>query len=258
MAIALLLALGFAGAFVSGLLGVGGAIVLIPLLLYVPPLFGLPAYPIGHVAGMTMVQVLAASLVGIAAHRRRGHFALGLAVPLAAASGVGAALGGWGSASPSERFMSLLFALLALLAGGLMLVPMPEPVEGEASLGGSRLAFGVAMAGGVGVLSGLIGAGGAFLMSPLMRVGLRLPMRTVIGTSLAIVLASGLLGTIGKALAGQIPWSETVWVVTGALLGAPLGATVSHRLQGKTLQWLLAAAILGSGLRMVWQLMAER
>ncbi|HEX9125912.1 MAG TPA: sulfite exporter TauE/SafE family protein, partial [Methylomirabilota bacterium] len=59
-----LAALGFAGAFASGLVGVGGAIVMIPLLLYVPPLLGVGSLDIKTVAGVTMAQVLAASVMG--------------------------------------------------------------------------------------------------------------------------------------------------------------------------------------------------
>ena len=65
-----LAALGFAGAFTSGLVGVGGAIVMIPLLLYVPPLLGVGSLDIKTVAGVTMAQVLAASVMGAWTHGR--------------------------------------------------------------------------------------------------------------------------------------------------------------------------------------------
>ena len=56
--------LGFCGAFVSGLVGVGGAIVMIPLLYYVPPLLGAGELPIQQVAGLSMTQVVAAAQIG--------------------------------------------------------------------------------------------------------------------------------------------------------------------------------------------------
>ena len=65
-----LAALGFAGAFASGLVGVGGAIVMIPLLFYVPPLLAVGSLDIKLVAGVTMAQVLAASAVGVWTHGR--------------------------------------------------------------------------------------------------------------------------------------------------------------------------------------------
>src|SRR5882672_9300971 len=65
-----LVLLGFTGAIVAGLLGVGGAIVMIPLLLYVPSLLGVGALDMRNVAGVTMVQVFVAAVSGMIAHRR--------------------------------------------------------------------------------------------------------------------------------------------------------------------------------------------
>ena len=65
-----LFGLGLIGAFASGLVGVGGAIVMIPLLLYVPPLLSVGAFDIKIVAGLTMTQVLAAAVVGAWSHGR--------------------------------------------------------------------------------------------------------------------------------------------------------------------------------------------
>ena len=66
-----LVVLGMVGAFVSGLLGVGGAIVMIPLLLYVPPLLGIGGFDVKEVAAITMVQVFIAAVSGVIAHGRR-------------------------------------------------------------------------------------------------------------------------------------------------------------------------------------------
>ena len=68
---ATLAALGLGGAFVSGLLGVGGAIVMIPLLLYVPPMLGAGTLDMKAVAGITMVQVFVAAVATPPTHASR-------------------------------------------------------------------------------------------------------------------------------------------------------------------------------------------
>src|SRR5581483_276064 len=87
--VVVLMALGFLGSFVAGLLGIGGAIVMIPLLLYVPPFLAVGKLGVKTAAGITMVQVLVAGVSGTLAHRR--HRAvdpdLGLVGGLAMASG---------------------------------------------------------------------------------------------------------------------------------------------------------------------------
>jgi len=75
-----LVLLGFAGAFVSGLVGVGGAIVMIPLLYYAPPLLGVGSLPMPEVSGVTMVQVLVAAAVGAWIHGRHAAVQRELAV----------------------------------------------------------------------------------------------------------------------------------------------------------------------------------
>lgn len=248
-----LFGIGLAGAFLSGLLGVGGAIVLIPMLLYVPPLFGLQPFGMVAVGGMTIVQVLAASLAGMLTHRQKGHFSWRIAGPMGVAIGLGAAVGGLAAGWIPERGLLGTFALLSAAAGVLMVMPTRGQVEEGDVPDGFNPWMAAGIAGGVGVVSGLMGAGGAFLMAPLMRTVLKLPLRLIIGTSLGIVLVSALAGTLAKGLTGQIPWMEAGLLVVGALAGAPIGAKVSHRMPAHVLRWGLALAIGLTAVKMVLQ-----
>lgn len=77
----LLLTLGLIGGFFSGLLGIGGGILMVPLLLYVPPLFRLAPIDMRAVAGLTMVQGFFASLPGVFVHKRHRHEGLFFCLP---------------------------------------------------------------------------------------------------------------------------------------------------------------------------------
>lgn len=248
-----LVGIGAVGAFLSGLLGVGGAIIMIPMLLYGPVLFGFGPYPMAAVGGMTIAQVLAASLAGLLAHGQRGHFSWTVAWPMGLAIGVTSAIGGAAAGWVPDRVLQGIFAGLAIAAAALMLLPAGKADGGEALPAGFNPWLAGGIAGGVGLISGLIGAGGAFLMTPLMRTALKLPLRLIIGTSLGIVLVSALTGTVAKALTGQIPWGPTAFLVAGALAGAPLGAWVSHRVPAGALRWVLAVAIALTAVKMVLQ-----
>lgn len=72
MYIVVIFAIGFVGSFVSGMLGVGGSIIKYPMLLYIPPLFGLAAFTAHEVSGISAVQVLFASAAGVWAYRKGG------------------------------------------------------------------------------------------------------------------------------------------------------------------------------------------
>jgi uncharacterized membrane protein YfcA len=247
-----LAALGFVGAFASGLVGVGGAIVMIPLLLYVPPLLGVGGLDIKTVAGVTMAQVLAASLMGAWTHGRSAMLHRRLALWGGAAMALGSLAGAVGSRFVGGRVLLLVFALMATAALLLMII---KPVEPDPTAGAKTVPFNraeaVGIPGAVGVMSGLVGAGGAFLLMPVLIGVMRVPVRLSIGTSLAIAGAGAFLGFFGKLATGQVPLVAAAAVVAGSLPGAGLGARLSRRAPVDVLRVVLGIVIALAALR-VW------
>jgi uncharacterized membrane protein YfcA len=222
-----LIALGFAGALLSGLVGVGGAIVMIPLLLFVPPALGLEDLGIATVAGITMVQVVAAALSGLVGHR--GRIDRPLLIALGPSMVVASFAGGFASGFVAPIVLKAVFAAVASLAAVMMLVLRDRtPAEADGRVAFNRRAA-IAAAAGVGFSAGLVGAGGAFFLVPVMLYGLRVPVRIAVATSLAVVAAAGLAGLAGKVAANQVDWFLAGLLVIGALPGARLGATISGR-----------------------------
>ena len=252
-----LLLLGLLGAFVAGLLGVGGAIVMIPLLLYVPSLLGVGQLSVKAVAGVTMVQVLVAALSGMLAHRRYGAVNRELAWVGGSAMAAGSLAGAVLSAAVHEWWLLLVFSLMVTVAGPLMLMPAdlvgPPLLESE---GFSRLRIAV-VSGGVGVAAGLVGAGGAFLLVPLLLVVVRVPIRVTIGSSLAITAMAAAAGVAGKLVTEQVPYGPAVAVALGAVPGAQLGAAVSRRLSGEQLKLTLGVTITIIAVRVWWNVLAH-
>ena len=256
--LATLAVLGLVGAFVAGLLGVGGAIVMIPLLLYGPPLLGVGALDVRAVAGVTMVQVLAASLSGVVAHGRARavHPELAWVGGLAMASGslAGAVASKW----VQEGTLLLAFALMTTTALALLLVPtetVGQPIFAEHVTFSRPLAASVSL--GVGLAAGLVGAGGAFLLVPLLLVVVGVPIRVTIGSSLAITAVSALTGFAGKLATDQILWAPTLLVVLGSVPGAQLGAWLSRRLPGRRLKQTLFVIVLLTSIRVWWDLLSR-
>ena len=242
--------LGLAAGFISGLLGIGGGIIMAPLLLYLPPLLGFAPFTMKLVAGLTIVQGLTACLSGALTHRKF-HFVSGrLTGWLGTTIFVAALLGGAGADYLPERLLLAIFAGLALTAAVLVFVPTASDCESPAieSLSFSRLRA-VVTAGSVGLLGGLVGQGGSFILIPLMTSFMQIPTRIAIGSNLAIIFLSSLAAFFGKALTGQILWPLALPIVLTVLPAAYLGGQLSQRVPVARLRLLLAVCIAAAALK---------
>ena len=253
MEILLLIAgLGVATGFLSGLLGIGGGIVMAPLLLYAPPLFGLEPLTMRTVAGLTIVQGLAACISGAITHHRF-HFVSGrLVLAMGTSIFAAAAVGGAAARFVSNQLLLAVFGSLAVAAAILMLVPMREdsdpPEVRDLEIHRFRA---VASATSVGLLGGLVGQGGSFILIPLMTSFVRVPTRIAIGSNLAIVLLSTTAAVIAKAATGQIDWLLAAPLVLTVVPAAHLGGRVSRRVPVVRLRKVLAVLIAAAAVR-IW------
>jgi len=230
--------------FLSGLLGIGGGIILAPLLLYIPPLFGLEPLSMHVVAGLTIVQGLVACIAGGFTHRKFNFVSSRLSLYMGGSIFVASLAGAAAAHLVPNQVLLFIFACLAFTAPLLMLVPPPHDGEKPDH---TRLDFSrpkaVLAATGVGLLGGLVGQGGSFILIPLMICFVRIPTRIAIGSNLTIVLLSCLAGFIGKALSGQIQWLLTIPIIISVVPAAILGSHISNRLPVKNLRLLLAILI---------------
>ena len=253
-----LVGLGLCGALVSGLLGVGGAIVMIPLLLYVPPMLGVGGLDMREVAGITMVQVFAAAVSGVIAHRRHRAVNYRLAWVGGLSMAAGTLAGALVSSLVPSFGLLLVFALMATAAAGMLFLPLEtvgQPIFGEKIEFSTRRA--IAVATGVGVGAGLVGAGGAFLLVPLLLYVVGIPIRITIGSSLAITAFAAVSGVAGKLATGQVPLAPALAVIVGALPGAQIGSHFSARVSGRVLRIALAVVVIVSAARVWWDLLSR-
>ena len=254
--LAVLPVLSLAGAVVSGLLGVGGAIVMIPLLLYGPPLLGVGDLDMRAVSAITMVQVFVAAVSGMLAHRRHRGVNARLALVGGVAMSAGSLTGALVSRFVPDEALLVVFAAMVTVAAGFMFVRTPQTdvlTPGQERPFSRTLTALVALVVGVG--AGIVGAGGAFLLVPLLLVVVGMPIRVTIGSSLAITALAALAGVVGKFVTGQVPLMPALVVALGALPGASLGAALSRRLSGATLKLSLGVIIVITGLRVWWDVL---
>jgi uncharacterized membrane protein YfcA len=235
--------------FLSGLLGIGGGVVLTPLLLYLPPAVGIGALPVKIITGLTIVQAISGSVLGAFRHRAYGNVSMRLVLlmgPTAAAASLAGALI---SRDVDDRVLLGIFALLAFVTAAMLLLPAEPQQRGTADLHlNVPMAVGISIV--LGFLGGMVGIGGIATIIAALVYLLRVPPRIAIGTSLGIGMFAAVAALIGKAATAQIdpPLASIVAIV--ALLASPIGAWVSIRTQPQLLLRILAVVVIIAALRM--------
>ncbi|ANA82145.1 sulfite exporter TauE/SafE family protein [Paenibacillus glucanolyticus] len=243
--------IGFIGSFISGMVGIGGSIIKYPMLLYIPPLFGLAAFTAHEVSGISAVQVFFATIGGVWAYRKGGYLNKTLIIYMGSAILLGSFLGGFGSNIMSEDGINLIYGILALIAAVMMFIPNKgvDDIPLDQVTFNKWLAAVLALIVGIG--AGIVGAAGAFLLVPIMLVVLKIPTRMTIATSLAITFISSIGSAIGKLTTGQVDYVPALIMVIASLIASPLGASAGKKMNTKVLQIILAVLILATAIK-IW------
>jgi uncharacterized protein len=235
--------IGFIGSYISGMLGIGGSIIKYPMLLYIPPLFGLAAFSAHEVSGISAVQVFFATIGGVWAYRKGGYLNKTLIGYMGVSILIGSFIGSFGSKMMSEGGINLIYGILALIAAVMMFIPKKniDDIPLDQVTFNKWLAAVLALIVGIG--AGIVGAAGAFLLVPIMLVVLKIPTRMTIASSLAITFISSIGATVGKITTGQVDYFPAFIMVVASLIASPLGAMAGKKVNTKILQVILAILI---------------
>lgn len=245
--------------FAAGLLGIGGGVVMVPLLVLVFAAQGLPSEHVLHLAlGTAMAAMVFTSIASMRAHHAHGAVDWRIARAMSPGMLAGSFCAALVAGLIPTRPLALLFTALVFYAATQILLDLKPPSTRE--LPGS---LGIFAAGTlIGAVSSLVAAGGAFLTIPFLT-WCKVPLRRAIGTAAANGLPIAMAGTAGYVLHGlrmrDLPTPSLGFVYLPALgfvvltsmVAAPLGATVAHRLPIKQLRTVFALLLYGFAIRML-------
>lgn len=247
---------GLIASFVSGLLGIGGGIVLTPLLLYGPQLAGAGAIPVKLVTGLTVVQAISGSVIGSWRHHGYGHVSRNIVALMGPPAAVASLIGALASRDASDVVLLVIFAVFAFLTALFLLLPV-RTADVPAADVVVRRPLAVILAVLIGFFGGMVGIGAiAFILAALVYI-LRVPTRAAIGTSLGVGMFGAVAALIGKAATAQVDPLLAGIVVVSALVASPIGAWVSVRTPTATLLRILAVVVILAGIRILLSALAE-
>jgi uncharacterized membrane protein YfcA len=232
---------GLAIGLAVGTLGGGGSVLAVPVLVYVLD------QSVPEATTASLVIVAAGAVAGGLGHARAGRVCWHHAGSFTVAAVPGIAAGTLAAEGVSGALVLAGFAVVMLAAARATWrrasepEPEPEP-DGSWERGGAcpplRLPRDLVAGAAVGFVTGFFGVGGGFLIVPTLAIALAFTMRTAVGTSLAIITATSLVGLAAHLLAGrgvdaEVTAAMTVACVAGAVAGAALAGRLPQRVLGR-------------------------
>lgn len=276
----LILGMGLAVGFISGMFGIGGGFLLTPLLIFI----GIsPAVVVASVAP----QIAASSATGFLVYWRRQSIDIALGSMLLVGGAIGTILGVWlftalRAVDQLDLMIALAYLTLLSIVGTLLITESVQAINrarhgkpadlrrpgSHAWFHGlplkrrfrrSRIYVSLIPIWVIGIIIGFIGAilgiGGGFILVPMMIYLLRVPTTTVIGTSMMLTLVTMVAATVLHAFANHLVDVVLAGLLMiGGVIGAQFGAHAGHKMRGERLRLLLGILVLMVGLRFAYQL----
>lgn len=257
-----LMATGVVSGIAAGLLGIGGGAVIVPALSNALLLMGYDAEVVQHVAvGSSLAIIIPTGLMSARAHHKRGALDVAVLKLWAPFIVAGTFIGGLMAGLYSGDVLRIVFAVMAFVIAANIVLGFQTRLMGH--LKGSSLTHRISSFV-VGYISALMGVGGGSLTVPTL-VAFGETMHRAVGTSAAIGVIIAISGTAGFLISGwgvdNLPPFSVGYInlLALALVGllaaicAPLGASLAHRLDQKTLKYVFAAFLVAVGLNMLWK-----
>ncbi|MBY3213283.1 sulfite exporter TauE/SafE family protein [Rhizobium laguerreae] len=272
----IILGMGAAVGFLSGMFGVGGGFLITPLLIF----YNIP--PVVAVATGAN-QVVASSISGAISHFRRGSLDVKLGTVLLVGGLAGATVGIWifsllRAVGQLDLIISLMYVIFLGTVGGLMLLEsvnamrraarneppaprkpghqhwvhkLPLKVRFKKSKIFLSVIPIVALGFAIGILTSIMGVGGGFIMVPAMIYLLRIPTNVVVGTSLFQIIFVTAYTTIVQAATNfSVDIVLAFILMVAGVIGAQYGVRVGQKLRGEQLRALLGLLVLAVGVRL--------
>jgi uncharacterized membrane protein YfcA len=248
----------------GSMLGVGGGVLLIPLLT------GLFGVPIKTAIGASIVSVIATSSAAGAVYVGRGLSHTRLAMVLEIPTALGALAGGMTAVLLSPNLLEGLFALILVcvvysmrrlpqeehttVSTGVLDTSYSDPATGATvSYGVHNLPVGMGASFLAGNVAGLLGIGGGIVKVPIMSVVMGMPLRAAIGTSNFMIGVTAAISAIIYYQRGFLDPTVAIPTALGVLVGAPIGTRIGGKIRSTHLKLVFQGLLLIFAIQMLYQ-----
>lgn len=244
-----LIPVGFAAGLLGSMVGLGGGVIIVPVLTF----FGFPP-------SLTVSNSLFAAFSNAAgstisySRQKRIEYSLGLKLGLLSIPGT--ILGAYVSSDVTPGIFKILFGLV-LVFSTIYLFLRKKIETKEKNLSKQMIVFVISATFFAGIISAFFGIGGGIIFVPLMVIGMGITMKKAAPTSQFILLIASTSGIIAHSLLGHPDFLQAGLLSTGAFFGGIIGARISSCIQESFLQILVSVIMLISAIKLFFEYMSE-
>ena len=228
--------LGFAAGVLGSMLGLGGGVIVVPVLTFL-------GFSPTVAASNSLFAALSNAIASTASYSRQKRIEFSLGIKLGLLSIPGTVLGAVISTDAAPGIFKILFGLV-LIASAAYVFLRKKLETGEKNLSKQMVVFAIGASFFAGIISAFFGIGGGIIFVPLMVAGMGMAMKKAAPTSQLILLFSSLSGVIVHSILGHPDFLQAGFLAIGSFIGGLVGARLSVDIKDRYLQILVSVVIL--------------
>jgi uncharacterized protein len=231
-----LLPLGFAAGILGSMIGLGGGIIIVPVLTFL-------GFPPTVAASNSLFAALSNAIASTISYSKQKRIEFSLGIKLGLLTIPGTVLGAVISSDVSSDLFKILFGMILVISAAYIFLRKKLETK-EKTLSKQMVVFAVGASFFAGIVSSFFGIGGGIIFVPLMVVGMGMAMKRSAPTSQLILLFASLSGVIVHSLLGHPDFLQAGLLAIGSFFGGLVGARLSLDIKERYLQILVSVVIL--------------
>jgi len=244
-----LIPLGFAAGVLGSMIGLGGGIIVVPILTF----FG---FSPTLAASNSLFAAFSNAVASTISYSRQKRIEYSLGVKLGLLTIPGTVLGAYISSNVAPDLFKILFGFV-LIASAAYIFLRKKIENREENFSKQMMMFAIGASFFAGIISAFFGIGGGIIFVPLMVVGMGMAMKKAAPTSQLILLFASLSGVIIHSILGHSDFLQAGLLSIGSFAGGMVGARISADIQERFLQILVTVVIIAAAIKMFFDSLSD-
>ncbi len=244
-----LIPLGFVAGVLGSMIGLGGGIIVVPVLTFA-------GFPPTLAASNSLFAAFSNAVASTISYSRQKRIEYCVGLKLGLLTIPGTILGAYVSSDVTPGIFKILFGLV-LVASSVYIFLRKKITTKDHTISAKAIILSIGASFFAGIISSFFGIGGGIIFVPLMVVGMGMSMKNAAPTSQFILLFASFSGIIVHSMLGHPDFLQSGLLAVGAFVGGLVGARLSLEIKERSLQILVSIVIIAAAIKLFWDSISD-